>query len=134
MKRLVILIVVGIAIWLAWKRGPTMFEKVPGHDVIVTNGGTSTIERLRVMVGGQTFVRETLAPGAAATWTFRTQDDSGFQLLWQWSDRPGELRWTGGRVAQGPLVQIHRLKIDKDGGVVYFTENKPGDAGGTPAP
>jgi len=125
MKRLLILIIVGVAAWLAWKRGPNMFDKVPQHDVVVTNGGSSTIERLRVTVAGQTFVKETLPPGSEAIWQFRTQGDTGFQLVWEWGDRAGEMRWAGGRVAQGPLVQIHRLRIDKDGGVVYQAENKP---------
>ena len=60
MKRLVILVVVGVAVWIAWKRGPNVFERLPQHVVVVKNNGVSEINRLRVTVAGQTFVRETL--------------------------------------------------------------------------
>ncbi len=125
MKRLVILVVIGIAVWIAWKRGPNVFDKLPEHDVVVKNHGTAAIERLRVTVAGRTFVRETLAVGEAVAWPFRTENDSDFRLVWEFKGRMGEMRWTGGRVARGPLVQIHRLRIDDDGGVVYVAEDKP---------
>jgi hypothetical protein len=125
MKRLVILVVVGVAVWIAWKRGPNVFERLPQHVVVVKNNGVSEINRLRVTVAGQTFVREKLAPGAEATWPFRTQNDTDFQLVWEWTGRLGEEHWTGGRVPRGPLVQLHRLRIEDDGGVIYVAEDKP---------
>lgn len=125
MKRLLILIIVGLAAWIAWKRGPNVFDKLPEHDVVVKNEGTAAIERLRVTVAGRTFVRETLSVGESASWPFRTEKDSGFRLVWEWKGRMGEIRWTGGRVARGPLVQIHKLRIRDDGGVVYVAGNKP---------
>ena len=118
MKRLVILVVIGIAVWIAWKRGPNVFDKLPEHDVVVKNQGTAAIERLRVTVAGRTFVRETLAIGEAVAWPFRTENDSDFQLVWEFKSRMGEKRWTGGRVARGPLVQTHRLRIDDDGALL----------------
>ena len=124
MKRLLIFVIVGIAAWIAWQRGPGVFEKQPQHDVVVKNNTGSPITRLRVTVGGQTFVSETLAPGASATWSFRVQKDSPFKLVWEWGNRLGEKHWTGGRVPHGPLVQVHTLRINPDEGVVYHADEK----------
>ncbi len=129
MKRLVLLVLFGVAAWYAWHHWPELFTHVPMHDVQVTNTSTSGITKLRVTVGGQTFVKDSLAPGASTTWPFAVRDDSDFRLVWEWSDKIGEASWSGGRVTKGPVVQHHELRIDGDGGVVYTFEDKP-----TPGP
>ena len=105
---------------------------------MVHNSAGSTILRLRVKVGGQTFVKDSLAPGATASWHFQISEDTGFDLVWEWSDKVGELHWSGGHIAKGPLVQRHLLSIDGDGGVVYTAEDKigatPGDQGSSSTP
>ncbi len=128
MKRLFLLILFAGALWFAWKNGPEAFQKKPGHWVEVTNDGKAEMQRLRVAVGGQTFVAETLAQGAVARWRFRTTEDTRFDLVWEWGGgRGGEMRWSGGRVARGPLVQRHRLRVLDDGGVVSMTEELPAE-------
>jgi hypothetical protein len=112
-------------VWWGWTRGPELFQKQPSHEVLVTNASRARLERLRVSVAGRTFVAETLDAGGEMRHSFRTADDTQFRLVWQWSDRLGEFEWTGGRVARGPLAQRHRLRIDGDNGVVYFTESLP---------
>ena len=129
MKRLVILVLFGIAGYIAWHRWPEMFQHQPHHLLEVRNTGSLPIVLLRATVGGQTFVKDSLAPGASTTWKFITRDDSDFELVWEWSGRIGEQHWRGGRVAHGPLVGHHQLAIDGDGGVVYTEQ--PGSAGGT---
>jgi len=125
MKRLLMFALLVAAVWWGWTRGPELFQKRPTHEVIVSNASRSRIQRLRIIVAGRTFVAETLDPGAESRHEFLTTDDSRFHLVWQWADRPGEIEWTGGRVARGPLVQRHRMRIDGNDGVVYLTEALP---------
>lgn len=131
MKRLVLLVLVAAAGWYGWHHWQSLFEKRPRHDLLVVNSATSPIVRLRVRVGGQTFVKEQLAPGATAEWPFQVQDDSDFDLVWEWGDKLGEQHWSGGRVVKGPIVQRHTLTIDGQGGVVYTFEDQPAAGGGT---
>jgi hypothetical protein len=131
MKRLLMFALVVVAIYMAWTRGPGLFEKQIAHEVVVTNASRSPIVRLRIGVAGRTFVAETLLAGDATRHSFRTTEDSRFHLVWQWGDRPGEPEWTGGRVPRGPLAQRHQMRIDGQGGVIYFAEDLPGS--GSPA-
>ena len=124
MKSLVLFVLVCVAAWMAWHHWPELFEKHPHHDIQLVNAGSSSITRMRVTVGGQTFVKEVLAPGASTTWSFEVQDDSDFRLVWELADKMGEHQWSGGRVTKGPIVQHHTLTIDRDGGVVYTFEDK----------
>lgn len=124
MKRLLFFALIAAAAWMAWKRGPSLFEKQPSHEVIVTNASRGGIERLRLSIAGRTFVAETLTAGARERFEFRVQSDTQFDAIWNWADRPGESRWSGGRVVRGPLTQTHRIRIDGDGGVVYFAEDR----------
>ena len=126
MKRLIFFALFGVAIWMAWKQWPTLFERKPTHDVIVVNESRSTIERLRVTVGGRTFVRDTLRAGTTFEFPFTPNNDTDIRMVWEWGDRLGEASWVGGRIAMGPLLQRHRIRIDPDGGVVYVAEDKPG--------
>ena len=126
MKKLVILILFGLAGWYAWHHWRELTEHHPQHDVVVRNTSGSTILRLRVKVAGQTFVKDSLPPGSSETWHFETPEDTSFELVWEWGDRVGEAHWSGGTVPKGPLVRRHILAIDGDGGVVYTVEDKLG--------
>lgn len=125
MKRIFILALFAAAAWVAWKQWPTLFERKPSHDIVVVNEGRSTIERLRVTVAGRTFVEDTLRTGATFEFPFTPNGDSDIRMLWEWGDRPGEASWSGGRIATGPILQRHVLRIDSDGGVIYVPEDKP---------
>jgi hypothetical protein len=122
-KFLLLLFVAGVA-WFGWKQLPTLFERRPAHDAVVQNSTGAGLTRVRVIVDGQTFVKETLPDGESAVFPFRVGRDATFELAWQWADRVGEARWTGGMVAVGPMVQRHTMTIDADGGVLYTPTRK----------
>jgi len=130
MKRLVLLVLFGVAAWYAWHHWRDLTQRRPQHDLEVRNTSSSSILRLRATVAGQTFVKDTLPPGSSATWHFGTSEDTGFELVWEWGDKLGEMHWSGGHVPRGPIVRRHVLSIDGDGGVVYTVEDKLGAASG----
>jgi hypothetical protein len=131
MKKLLLLALIAAAAWYGWHHWHALITKQPRHDLDVVNTASSPIVRLRVSVGGQTFVKESLAPGATASWQFLVQNDSDFTLVWEWGDKVGEQRWSGGRVVKGPIVQHHTLTIDGDNGVVYTFEDKHDEVSGS---
>lgn len=124
MKKLLFLVVVAGLAWFGWKQLPTLLEKRPAHEAVIKNATGSLLTRVRLVVDGQTFVKETLPDGESAVFPFRVAHDSGFDLTWQWADRVGENSWTGGFVTVGPIVQRHTMTIDSDAGVLYTPTRK----------
>src|SRR5438105_2921574 len=121
MRKLLVLIIVVCVGWYGWKHYPSVFEHRPAHEAVVRNRSDMGMTRVRLMVDGQTFVRDDLPNGADAVFPFRVSRGASFQLVWQWSGREGEAQWSGGMVPKGPMVQRHIMSVDGDGGVVYET-------------
>jgi len=124
MKKLLFWALVLFAAWYAWKHYPEITRQQPRHEAVVQNRSGHPIERLRLSVDGQTFVRDTLKAGDDTKFSFRVSKDGTFDVVWDWGDRLGEGHWNGGRVPSGPIVQRHVLVISGDGGVVYNAEDK----------
>lgn len=126
MKRLLFFAFVAFAAWYAWHHYHDLIDKRPSHEAIVENRSGRGMERIRLTVGGQTFVRETLPDDANASFPFRVSQDATFTLEWKWSNSDNEMHWSGGEVPRGPMVQKHHLTVDGDGAVIYQAENKFG--------
>lgn len=124
MLRLIIVILVVIAAWYGWKHYGDLLNPKPKHDVIIENRSGKVMDRVRLTIGGQGFVRESLANEENATFNFRIDDDATFELVWKWANDEVEHRWTGGNVFKGPLVQRHHILVDPDGGITYHAEPK----------
>ena len=122
MKRVIILVLLVVAAWFGWNNYRTLFEKRPSHEALVENLAGDTVERLKVIVDGQTLVKESLGSGEKAVLPFRVNHESSFEV--EWSVGGAEHRWSGGLVTAGPMVQRHRFTIDDDGQVTYRAENK----------
>ena len=84
---------------------------------MVRNRSKQAIERIRLSVGGQTFVRESVAAGEAAVFPFRVTEDATFTLIWQrtGAGQGNDETWKGGWVPAGPMVQRHTITIDTNG-------------------
>ena len=124
MKKLFFLLLVVAAAWYGWKHYPDLLARRPAHEAVIENPSGHTLQRVRLAVGGRTFVRETLDDGQRAVFPFRVTSDASFELTWQWKDRVGECNWRGGMVPRGPMQQRHIMAIDEEGAVFYRAENK----------
>ena len=124
MKRLFFLAFIVFAAWYGWTHYHDLITHRPSHEAIVENHSGRTMERVRLMVGGQTFVKESLPTESSVTFPFRVDADASFELEWQWSNLAGQLHWAGGMVPRGPMVQKHHLIVDPEGNVIYQAENK----------
>ena len=124
MKKLIFLLLVALAAWYGYKHYPELLNRGPGHDAVIENQSGLTMERVRLTVDGQTFVKESLENGASVVFPFRVTTDASFTLLWEWKEKLGEGHWSGGMVPKGPMAQRHRMQIDGDGAVIYTPENK----------
>ena len=125
MKKLLVLVVLAFAAWQAWKHYPELTQHTPSNEAVVKNQSGHGIERLRLSVGGQTFVKEVLANGESTTFPFRVNNDASFQMTWNWADAVPELSWSGGSVSKGPMVQRHQLTITPGGGVMVEATEIP---------
>jgi hypothetical protein len=128
MKKLIIVALLGLAVWQGWKHYPELRSRAPSHEAVIQNSSGQTLTRVRLTVGGQTFVKEEIAPDQTATFPFRVNQDSQFSMTWEWKDRSGESHWSGGDVFKGPMVARHVITVSDDGGVIYQSENRGASA------
>jgi hypothetical protein len=124
MFRFFLLLLFVAALWYGWKHYGDLLHRQPGHEAVVENHSGREMTRVRLGVGGQTFVKESVPDESKAVFPFRVSSDASFTLVWQWSDAAGEQSWAGGMVPKGPMVQRHILAVDGDGAVLYRAENK----------
>ena len=124
MKNLILFALVAFAAWYGWNHRDILLHRQAGHDAVVENDTGKTIERLRVTVDGQTFVKESLPDGQKAVFPFKVNNDASFALVWQYANQAGEKNWSGGMVPKGPMLQRHIMTIGDDDNVFYRAEHK----------
>ena len=124
MKKLIILVLLAVAAWYGWKHYPELLQKRDGHDVVIENTSGRVMERIRVMVDGQTLVKESLPDGQTASLPFKVQNDATFRMEWEYSTAVGTHNWSGGMVPRGPMLQRHIMTVQADDAVMYRAENK----------
>jgi hypothetical protein len=123
MKRLLLLILFAVALWYAWQHWGELVNKRSGHEAVVENISGRELTRVRLSVGGQTFVKESIPDGEEAVFPFRVNADATFNLTWRFADASNEQSWSGGMVPRGPMLQ-RLMTVDADGAILYRPENK----------
>ena len=124
MKRLLLLVLLAVALWYGWQHRGDLLHRQQGHEAVVENISGRELTRVRLSVGGQTFVKESIPDGEKAVFSFRVDRDATFELVWRFADASSEQSWSGGMVPRGPMLQRHVMTIDEDGTVFYRPENK----------
>jgi hypothetical protein len=124
MKRFFLLLLLIATLWYAWGHRDDLLHRQPGHEAVIENTSDREMTRVRLTVGGQTFVKESIPDGAKAVFPFRVDRDATFQMVWNFADSPVEQSWSGGMVPRGPMLQRHVMTVDGDGSVLYRAENK----------
>ena len=124
MTRLLFLALIVFAAWYGWHHYAEL--RRPGaHEVIAVNHTGRVIERLRITVGDQTVVVESLNDGAQAKQPFRCDRDGPFQLTWELRGVMGEKMWRGGTFAHGPILLAHKFDFRERDGVIWSSERIP---------
>ena len=121
MTRLLMIALIVFAAWYGWHHY-TELRQTGSNQVIAVNHTGRTIERLRISVGAQTVVVESLADGAQAKQPFKCDRDGSFQLVWELKGIMGEKMWSGGTFAHGPLLLAHRFEFREKDGVIWSSE------------
>jgi len=124
MKRLLLLALLAFAIWYGWNHYRGLITHAPMHEAVIENHSGREMQRVRLTVGGQTFVRESVPDASSISFSFRVDQDASFQLEWQWANSDALQHWSGGMVPRGPMVQRHTFEVDSEGAVMYSAANK----------
>ena len=124
MRRLLLLILFAVALWYGWQHRDELLHRKQSHEAVVENASGREMTRVRLSVGGQTFVKESIPDGQQAVFPFRVDRDATFELVWRFADASNEQSWAGGMVPRGPMLQRHVMTVDGDGAVLYRPENK----------
>ena len=124
MNQLLFFALVVFAAWYGWNHYRDVLTRKPSHDAVIENHSGHEMVRVRLTVGGKTFVKESLPDETSVTFPFRVSQDATFLLEWKWGDKDLELHWEGGGVPAGPMVQRHIMTVDADAAVIYKAEPK----------
>jgi len=124
MTRYLLFALIVFAAWYGWHHY-TELRQAGSNQVIAVNHTGRTIERLRITVGNQTVVVESLADGAQAKQPFKCDRDGPFQLLWELKGVMGEKRWLGGTFSRGPILLAHTFEFRERDGVIWSSEKLP---------
>ena len=124
MKKLLFLVLVAFAAWYGWHHYRDLItHKVMSRAIIVNNTGHE-LDRVRLSVGDISIgVKESMPDNSRAEFPFHVDQDANFVMVWQYADRAGESRWTGGMVTHGPVGQKCTFTIDGEGEVLFLPEN-----------
>src|SRR5258708_40371058 len=118
MKRLLILALFAFAGWYGWKH----YAELRGqgsNDCELVNHSGQDLQRLRVSVGGQTVVSETLAENATVHLPFRSDQDGTFEVVWKPTKTDAEYRWRGGTFTHGPVLTRHTFEFTGGTDVIW---------------
>ena len=112
--------------WYAWHHWHDLTDRRPKHLALIENHSGREMLRVRLAVGGQTFVKESIPDESTTTFPFLVNEDASFVLEWKWPGQEFDQRWAGGMVPRGPMVQKHHMSVAGDGAVIYEAEHKFG--------
>ena len=121
MKQLLFVALIAFAAWYGYHHYKEL-RQAGSQQVIAVNHTGHVMERLRISVGDQTVVVESLENGATAKQPFKYDHDGQFQLTWQLHDVMGDRAWTGGNFAHGPILLAHTFDFREGDGVIYSTQ------------
>ena len=80
MLRLFIFVLLIFSGWYAWRHWHELTDRRPKHDAIIENHSGRTMLRVRLGVGGQTFVHESIPDNTNLTVPFLVNEDASFVL------------------------------------------------------
>jgi hypothetical protein len=121
MMRWLFFALVAFAAWYGWHHYADL-RQAGSHQLIIVNHTGHAIERLRLKVGEQVVVVETLENGAQTKLPFRYDHDGMFQAVWELRGVMGEKSWSGGTFSHGPVLFTHRFDFREDNGVIWSSD------------
>ncbi len=122
MRNLLVLVVIAVAAWYGWHHW-TELRQAPRDEAVIENQSGRGLTRVRLTVGGQTFVRESISDGTKAAFPFRVTSDGSLTLTWQFEGEAYDKTWSGGQVSAGPMRTRHHIQVMADGGVVWTADH-----------
>jgi len=121
MKQILFLALIAFAAWYGYHHYQELKQEGASQLIAVNHTGRQ-MERLRIVIGDQTEVVETLANGATVKRPYRFDHDGTFQLTWQLTGVMGEKSWNGGNFSHGPLTLAHTFDFRDGDGVIYSSQ------------
>ena len=121
MRRLFFLALFAAAAWFGWNNWRGLI-KAPGDEIVVVNHSGYTIERVRIGIGDNLAVFESVPNGNEQRRPWRGQAGGLFQVAWKPGDRVGESVWRGGAFEPSATPRVHRFEVATGGKVVSRSE------------
>jgi len=121
MRRLLVFAAIAAVAWYGWKHW-TELHRAPRDEAVVVNDSGKALDRFRLMVGDQGYVREVIPAGGSVTIPFPVTHDATLGIKWQFERTDWDQTWSGGQVTAGPIRTRHHLTIEPDGGVIWMQE------------
>jgi len=129
MKRLLFLAIVGAVAWYGWQNRGAVFGGSADSEVVLVNAGIRAMQRVRLTVDGETYVREVIEPDARAHLPVRVTRVSDFRLVWEWRGLEASRDWQGGQVTPGPPRSRCTIQVFDDNEATVTCVPIPTDGG-----
>lgn len=129
MMRLLILALFAFAAWYGWNHREMFTRGRDDTEVVLVNEGSRAMQRVRLRVDGNTYVRDKIEPEESAVFSIPVTHPSDFRLIWEWQGVEGVPEWRGGEVTPGSSRQRCKLQVFEDNGVTCGCVPIPAEGG-----
>lgn len=129
MKRLLFLAIVAAVGWYGWQHREAVFGGRADSEVVLVNAGTRAMQRVRLSVDGETYVREVIEPDGRVNIPVRVARVSDFRLVWEWRGLEASRDWQGGQVLPGPPRSRCTIQVFDDNEATVTCVPIPTDGG-----
>jgi len=112
-----------VAAWYGWNHRDSL-GGAPADEMVVINHSGGAIERVRIGVGGDVVVFESVEDGAKQTRPWRGRSRGVFFVQWSQRGRSGEREWRGNAFEPSGTPMVHTFEFATNAGVLSRSEQR----------
>ena len=124
MSRLIWFALFAVAAWYGWNHKDSI-GGTPSDEIVVVNHCGAGIERLRIGVGADVVVFESVEDGSEQRRPWRGHSQGSFTATWNQRGRLGELNWTGSGLKPSGTTFVHRFEFKPEAKIIAHSEPRP---------
>jgi len=124
MGRLIWFALFVVAAWYGWNHKDSL-GGTPGDEIVVVNHAGAAIERVRIGVGDDMVVFESVEDGSEQRRPWRGRRQGPFAVIWNQRGRLGELSWNGGGYQPSSTAFVHRFEFQTSAKILSHSDPRP---------
>ena len=110
MGRLIWFALFAFAAWYGWNHKDSL-NRAQGDEIVVVNHAGAAVERVRIGVGSDVVVFESVEDGTEQRRPWHGRSQGPFAVTWNLRGRLGELNWNGEGYQPSGTAFVHRFEF-----------------------